>query len=96
MRARKCCCCIPVIYGVKILGLLDILLWVSAASTGDIFNFAALLLTSVIFIRMLIADSERIRKAYFIVYSTYRVLLLSILTYYCVVGLVAQQPSQDK
>ena len=70
-------------------------MWLTAATRGNLFNFASLLITNAMFLRMLFADSEASRKAYFFCFLSYRIVLLGILSYYCFAGLISAPLPDD-
>ena len=58
MKVEKCCCCIPLPTGVKILGVLEILNWLINIWTGNMFNVCLFWLTPLAFILMLARDKK--------------------------------------
>ena len=79
MKLSKCCCCVPVALGVKILGALDILSFVSAALVRfDIITMILLLAPVITFILMLIEDCKRNRMLFFAAFTFYRIVLLCL------------------
>ena len=88
MRVKKCCCCVPLIYAVKILGTLDIIRWLDSAIRFDLFNFAALFVTTAMFLWMVVIDTERTRKAYFCAFLLNRLAILTLLSYYIAIPMI--------
>ena len=76
MKVQACCMCMPVNLGVKILGCLDILLWLKAAHNGDIIQFTLLMFTCSAFALLLQRDTSMRRRNFFIAYLVFRVILV--------------------
>ena len=81
MRVKKCCFCIPVAFGVKILGALDILSLLNSIVKGDVFGLFLLLAPAVFFVLMLINDCKRNRMLFFLAFAFYRTVLLCLFGY---------------
>ena len=79
MKVSKCCCCVPVALGVKILGALDILNLINAAVVRfDIVTMILLLMPVIAFILMLVEDCKRNRMLFFAAFTFYRIVLLCL------------------
>ena len=95
MKVNKCCVCVPLDLAVKILGALDLLMWLSAASNGDIFKFTLLLASCLTFTKLMLADSYLNRLNFFFAFAAYRVVLLALFGYNCWLDF-AEEPVEDE
>ena len=76
--AEKCCACLPVKLGIRLMGAVDIIFWVMAAHSGDIIRFALFMLSSSCFALLCQKDSQDRRRNFFFVYTACRIIMLLI------------------
>lgn len=81
MNAQACCMCVPIGHAVKILGFIDIVLWVQAAHNADIIRFSLLMATSTLFALLMQRDTSIRRRNYFVAFTVYRVILALMFAY---------------
>ena len=78
MQIKKCCCCITVYVGVRILGVLDVMSCATSLFSLQFLKAALYIFPSIAFIWMCIKDRKLTRKAYFIVYLLYHLIQLAL------------------
>ena len=92
---NKCCFCIPVATGIKILGALDTLNWLASIAQGNTFQMGILTLPTLTFAMMIMKDTRMARKLFFATFSLYRVILL-VLFAYKVYKDIFEEPVEDE
>ena len=76
MKVNRCCLCVPIGIGVKILGCLDVLNWLMGAMKGDVLLSILQFFPAVTFLWMMVSDQGRTRKYFLLAFIGSRVFIL--------------------